>query len=198
MIEALGAAWAVTSWWEVVAMGLGVAYIALAARESVWCWVAGFLSTAIYVRLFWDASLLMESSLQVFYLVMSVVGFWRWKTGGEAGEERPIVRWSPQQHALALTTIGIATVASGYLLSRTTAAALPYADSFTTWAGVVTTVMVAQKVLGNWVYWLVINTVGIYLYATRGLFLTVLLYGIYQVMSVVGLLEWSRRYREQP
>lgn len=196
-MEALASAWLATSWWEVVAMTLGVAYIGLAARENAWCWVAGFFSTLIYVGLFWDASLLMESALQVFYLVMSVIGFWRWRTGGDEGADQPIVRWSARQHALALSLIGLATVVSGTVLARTTGAALPYADSFTTWGGVVTTVMVAQKVLGNWVYWLVLNTVGIYLYATRGLLLTVVLYAVYQVMSVVGLAEWIRRFREQ-
>ncbi|MCA9569418.1 MAG: nicotinamide mononucleotide transporter [Myxococcales bacterium] len=195
-MDALAAAWAATSSWEVVAMGLGVAYIALATRESAWCWVAGFASTAIYVRLFWDASLLMESALQVFYLVMSVVGFWRWRAGGEDGQA-PIVRWSPRQHGLALGAIAVATVLSGFVLSRTTSAALPYADSFTTWASVVTTVMVAQKVLGNWVYWIVINIVGIYLYATRGLVLTCALYAVYEVMAVVGLVQWTRSYRKQ-
>ncbi len=195
-MDALLTAWASTSWWEVIAMALGVAYVALATREHPGCWIAGFLSTAIYVYLFWDAHLIMESALQVFYLVVSVVGYWRWRSGTEE-RPAPIVRWGPKQHAVALLLIALATVASGWALHRNTAAALPYADSFTTWASVVTTVMVANKVLENWLYWMVINTVGIYLYASRGLLLTTVLYAIYQVMSVVGWLSWWRAYREQ-
>lgn len=192
-MDALATAWAATSSTEVVAMLLGVAYITLAARENAWCWVAGFGSTALYVWLFWDASLVMESALQVFYLVMSVIGFWRWRHGDDGGES-PIIRWTAGQHVAAWSLIGALTLLSGRLLTNTDAA-LPYLDSFTTWASVITTLMVAQKVLGNWLYWIVINIAGIYLYYTRGLVLTCALYGIYEVMAVVGYFEWRRRFQ---
>lgn len=188
MSEALASLWGL----EGIAVVLGITYVVLAARENPLCWVAGFGSTALYVRLFWDASLLMESALQVFYLVISVVGLIGWST-----TNRPIQRWTARQHALALGTIAVLTIGSGVVLSRTTEAALPYADSFTTWASVITTLMVAQKVLGNWPYWLVINVVGIGLYWSRGLHVTALLYAVYQVVAVFGWWEWTRRYRAQ-
>lgn len=188
MTEALASLWGL----EGIAVVLGILYVVLAARENPLCWLAGFGSTALYVQLFWDASLLMESALQVFYLVVSIVGLVGWST-----TERPIVRWTPRQHALAFALIAVLTLVSGAMLSRTTDAALPYADSFTTWASVVTTVMVAQKVLGNWPYWLVINVVGIGLYWSRGLHVTAGLYVVYQVVAVFGWWEWTRRYNAQ-
>jgi nicotinamide mononucleotide transporter len=183
--DALATLWGL----EGIAVALGIAYVVLAARENALCWVAGFGSTALYVRLFWDASLVMESALQVFYLVVSVVGLVGWQA-----TDRPIQRWSWPRHAIAWTVIAVLTILSGTLLTDTDAA-LPYADSFTTWASVVTTLMVTQKVLSNWLYWLVINVVGIYLYWSRGLYVTAGLYVVYEIVAVFGWFEWRRRYR---
>ena len=86
---------------------------------------------------------------------------------------------------------------TGYGLEKNTSAALPYLDSFTTWGAVVTTYMVAQKVLENWAYWLVIDTIAIYLYVDRELYLLALQMVIYIVMITMGWLMWTREYRQQ-
>ena len=68
--------------WEAAAVVLGVAYLLLAMRESLWCWYAAFASTGIFLVLFWNVNLLMESALQVYYLAMAVYGWWQWRRGG--------------------------------------------------------------------------------------------------------------------
>ena len=184
------------SFWEALAVVLGVAYLLLAMRESLWCWYAGFVSTAIFLVLFWEVSLLMESALQLYYLAMSVYGWWHWRKG-LTGEPLPISRWSGTGHALAISAVAIATLASGALLSRYSHAALPYLDSFTTWGSILTTWMVARKLLENWLYWLVIDSASIYLYLDRGLYLTALLFALYLVIAVFGYIQWLRHYRRQ-
>lgn len=182
--------------WEALAVVLGVAYLLLAMRESLWCWYAGFASTAIFLVLFWQVNLLMESALQVYYLAMAVYGWWHWRQG-KAGATLPISRWQLQQHGLAIAGIVLAAWLSGYLLSRYTAAALPYLDSFTTWGSILTTWMVARKLLENWLYWLVIDSASIYLYLDRGLHLTALLFALYLVIAIFGYLQWRRHYQRQ-
>jgi nicotinamide mononucleotide transporter len=93
--------------------------------------------------------------------------------------------------------IVLISLATGYGLEKNTSAALPYLDSFTTWGAVITTYMVAQKVLENWLYWLVIDTVAIYLYIDRELYLTALLMAVYVVLAMLGWLMWLKEYREQ-
>ena len=66
-------------------------------------------------------------------------------------------------------------------------AALPFADAFTTWAGVLTTFLVVWKVLENWVYWFVIDSISIFLYIDRGLYLTALLFAAYVVIVAFSL-----------
>lgn len=185
--------------WEVVGVVLGFAYLALIMRQNILGWYAAFGSTAIFSWLFWDVSLVMESGLNVYYLIMAVYGWWVWKgnSSGNAEAVMPIQRWSIQRHALVIAGVILLSLLTGYSLEKNTTAALPYLDSFTTWGAVITTYMVAQKVLENWLYWLVINTVAIYLYVDRELYLIAFQMLVYLVMVCVGWFIWHKEYKQQ-
>ena len=197
--QSVAAAAQAMSIWEVVGVILGFAYLALIMRQNILGWYAAFGSTAIFSWLFWDASLVMESGLNVYYLIMAVYGWWVWK-GNEAEQAKvikPIQRWSLERHILVVSGVVILSLATGYSLEKNTSAALPYLDSFTTWGAVVTTYMVAQKVLENWLYWLVIDTVAIYLFIDRELYLVALQMVVYIVMIVIGWSIWKKEYQQQ-
>ena len=191
------------SLWELAGVVLAIGYLLLAVRENVWCWYFAFVSTAIYTVLFWDVSLLMESALNMYYMAMAVFGWYRWTRGGagQGGGENakhhqlPIRSMSTRQHGLVIAAIAVLSVVSGYLLSRYSVAAWPYVDSFTTWASVITTYLVAQKYLQNWLYWVVIDTVSIPLYIDRGLNLTALLFVAYVIIAVAGYISWRNHFR---
>ena len=71
----------------------------------------------------------------------------------------------------------------------------PILDSFTTWGSIVTTWMVARKILENWLYWLVIDSASIYLYLDRELYLTAALFAVYLVIVIFGYFQWLQHYR---
>ena len=179
---------------ETLAVALGLSYLLLAMRENSLCWYCAFFSTAIYVYIFGDVSLYMESVLNVYYMGMAVYGWLQWQKGGANHSGVEIVRWTAKHHIICILVILIASVISGYLLSVNTDARLPYLDSFTTWASVLTTVMVARKVLENWLYWIVINSVSIYLYIDRDLDQTAAMFTLYLVLSVLGYVAWKKNY----
>ncbi|MDE2806922.1 MAG: nicotinamide riboside transporter PnuC [Gemmatimonadota bacterium] len=183
-----------TSWWEVPAVVLAILYLVLAARENIWCWGAAFVSTAIYIYVFFDVNLFLESALQIYYLAMAVYGWYQWRQPTEQSATLPISTWSLKKHVVVIAVTGAIVVTSGYLLSKNTEAALPYVDAFTTWYAVVTTYMVTKKILENWVYWFVIDSVSVYLYYSRGLYLTALLFIAYLVIIVFGYLKWKKEY----
>jgi nicotinamide mononucleotide transporter len=176
---------------------LALAYLLLAMKEKISCWYAAFVSTAIYLFLFWDVSLLMESALQVFYLFMAVYGWRQWRNHRNKQQDLQIHRWSLQTHLLVFAGVGVLTLVFGFLLQSTTNAALPYLDSFTTWGAVVTTYMVTRKVLENWVYWIVVDGASIYLYLDRELYLTALLFVLYVIIVIVGFFQWLAIYRRE-
>ena len=182
---------------ETLAVALGIAYLVLAMRESSLCWYCAFLSTTLYVWIFGDVSLYMESALNVYYMGMAIYGWQQWQQGGAHGEGLDIVRWTTKQHGFAVIGVILAALVSGYFLTVSTDAKLPYLDSFTTWGSILTTVMVARKVLENWLYWIVINSVSIYLYLDRGLEQTAAMFVLYLVLATIGYYAWKKKYVAQ-
>lgn len=183
---------------ELVAVILAVAYLVLAIRQNIWCWLCAGISTAIYIWLFVDARLYMESVLNGFYFIMAIYGWYVWTSGRTEGHERPVVLWPLRTHALAILAIVVISVGNGFLLSQNTDAAFPYIDSLTTWSAVWATFLVARKVLENWWYWLVIDITSVFIYWARDLQLTSLLFFMYVIMIPFGLVSWRRSLREQP
>ncbi|GJM12646.1 MAG: nicotinamide mononucleotide transporter [Pseudohongiella sp.] len=182
---------------ELTAVVFAVLYLLLAVKENILCWAAAIVSTSIYLFIFWDVKLYMESGLQIYYLGMAAYGWTQWNNAKEGAGSLPVSVWNLKQHALALSAIALLTFASGYLLNSGTDAQLPFVDSFTTWASVVTTFMVARKVLENWIYWLVIDSISIFLYLDRELYFTALLFAVYIVIIFFGWFSWLKSYRQQ-
>ena len=178
--------------WEIAAVVLALVYLVLAIRESIACWFAAILSTSIYIVLMYQAGLYMESALQVFYIAMAVYGWYCWKHGEGPVNKLPVSSWPLNRHGTPVVLILLFTLASGYTLSHYSSAAMPYIDSFTTWGAIVTTWMVARKIIQNWHYWFIIDSVSVYLYVSRGLWLTALLFVIYLVLIVIGYRQWRK------
>jgi nicotinamide mononucleotide transporter len=181
---------------EATAVVFAILYLLLAIRESIWCWYCAGISTIIYVVLFADARLYMESLLNVFYFAMAIYGWWVWRRGHTPDGDLDVVSWPARLHAAAVAIILALVLATGSLLSRYTDAAYPFIDSATTYAAVWATFLVARKVLENWWYWLLIDAVSVVIYWSRGLELTSLLFVLYVVMIPFGLVSWGRSYRQ--
>lgn len=182
---------------EAIAVLLGIAYLILAMRENILCWYAAFASTAIFLWVFWDVSLYMESALQVFYLVMAVYGWYQWRGGNKSDETLAISTWSLTTHIIVIASIVALSLLTGWLLQTYTDARLPFMDSLTTWGAIITTYMVAKKVLENWIYWFFIDGLSIYLYLDRELFFTAVLFAAYVVIVIFGYFAWQRSLRQQ-
>lgn len=186
-----------TSPWEAIGAAFGLAYLLLAVRRNLLCWLCAFMSTAIYLVLFARAALYMQSLLQVFYLVMAVYGFIDWRKGKTASGDVLIRTWTLRQHLLAVGLVVAAAVINGWLLARGTDAAAPYIDSLVTWGSVVTTWMVARRVIENWLYWIVVDAIAAWLYFSQGLLVTTLLFVIYLGIVVRGYFAWRRELSVQ-
>lgn len=182
---------------EVIAVVGAVAYLFFAIRQNILCWFFALLSTAIYIGLFIDAKLYMESVLNVFYFAMALYGWYFWYTGGGRESSLPVTKWRAPLHAAAIAGILLVSLLFGSLLDRYTDAAYPYIDSMTTFAAIWATFLVARKVLENWWYWLVIDTVSIFLYWARDLQLTSLLFVAYVAMIPFGMVAWTRSFNSQ-
>jgi nicotinamide mononucleotide transporter len=182
---------------EVVAVIAAIAYLLLAIRQNILCWFFALVSTAIYVALFIDAKLYMESLLNGFYFVMALYGWYFWRAGGDRNSSVPVIRWPLSVHAAAVAVIAVVSLVCGALLDNYSDAAYPYVDSLTTFSAIWATFLVARKVLENWWYWLMIDAVSVVLYWARDLQLTSLLFVAYVALIPFGLIAWTRAYNAQ-
>jgi nicotinamide mononucleotide transporter len=181
--------------WEAVAMILAITYLLLAIKQSLWCWVAAFFSTLIYSIIFFDVSLLMDSALNVYYIVMAVYGWYSWKYAGKLQEEElKVTSYGLNKNIQIISILTIISLILGYIMANYTSADFAYVDSFTTVFAVFTTYMLAKKVLENWIYWIVIDTISIYIYIQKGLNLTAVLFAIYTILAFIAYKNWKEEY----
>ena len=184
---------------EAASVLLAILYLVLAIRESLWCWPAAFLSSALAIPVVLGARLYSEVALNVYYAAVAVYGWYQWHYGGRkyGVDELPIGTWPLQMHALAIGGILALSAIVGWLMTRYSQAAFPYLDAFLTVSSVVTTYMVARKLLENWLYWIVVDGLWTYVYWQRELYLFVGLFALYLVLAVIGLVRWHRDWRAQ-
>jgi len=176
-------------------MLLAIAYLLLAIKQNLWCWIAAFFSTLIYSIIFFDVSLLMDSALNVYYLIMAVYGWYIWKYGGKLKkEELEVSSYGLNKNIKIIALLSLVSVVLGFVMANYTSADFAYVDSFTTVFAVFSTYMLAQKILENWIYWIVIDFISIYIYIQKGLNLTAVLFAIYTVLAFVAYKKWKEEY----
>lgn len=184
-----------TSWLEWAAVLSGILYVVLITFKNILAWIMAFLSSGIYVYLCYTSQYYLETGLQLFYVAMAIYG---WVSWNNVPEKSPFINhWSIKYHLLNITLSGMAVLILGYIFQNYTDQELPYLDAFTTVFSIVATFMVAKRVLENWIYWIIIDIVSVQLYAYKGFNLTVLLYLIFVIISIIGFLRWRKMYKLQ-
>jgi nicotinamide mononucleotide transporter len=183
---------AMTSPWELVAAVLALIYLLLAVRKNLWCWLAALISSGIYVVLMFDARLYMQVPLNVFYVGMAVYGYREWRRGRDATGEVVATRWNLKRHAMVAAAVVVVSGINGWLLVLYSDAASPFLDSIVTWGSVVTTWMVARRIIENWLYWIIVDGIAAFLYFQQGLIPTGVLYVIYIGIVIHGYRVWAQ------
>ena len=179
---------------EIIAVISAILYLLLAAREDVKCWYAVIISSSLYFYIMYDAGLIMEAYLQIFYIAIALYGWLKWTKSIQINSNNRIRTWSNMKHFITITSVVILAVITGFILKKYTNAALPFLDAFTSWGAIITTYMVAQKILENWIYWFVIDSISIYIFLSRELYLTALLFFIYLIIICFGYASWRKKY----
>jgi nicotinamide mononucleotide transporter len=178
---------------ELWANGVTTLSIALAARNSVHTWWTGIVGGVLFGWMCWQAQLYADVSLQGFFLLTSVLGWWRW----QRGEATPGAVQSTPLRTLAWMGGLALAVAVGYgaLLHHFTQAFMPYLDAMVMSLSVVAQCLLMQRRLATWPAWLLVNTLSVPLFWQRGLYLTAGLYALYWLNAWHGWWHWHRQAR---
>lgn len=193
-LEALSYGISITSWIEWLAVSTLLLYVIFAAKRMIICWFFAFISSCLYIYICFDFQLYIEAVLQVFYAVMAIVGWWFWNS---ESEEIKIKKWSITQHSINIVASSLLMLILGFIFDKYTDQASPYLDAFTTCFSLTATYMVTQKILGNWIYWIVIDIVAVVLYSSRNLQLSAVLYAVFTMLAVAGFASWYKQWKRQ-
>lgn len=179
---------------ELVAAALGVMNIVLVVRRSVWNFPFGLAMVSLYAWIFVqpDVRLYSDALLQGFFFAVQLYGWWNWSRAAARDGEVTVrtLRWAARMWGIG--AVVAATGLWGTLMARHTAAALPYWDAFIAMASVAAQILMARRFVENWALWVAIDVVAIWVYATKELPLTALLYLLFLLMSVWGWIDWRR------
>ena len=183
------------NWFEIVAAILAIAYLILAMLQDIRCWVAWIISSLMYFFVMYSANLYMEALLQIFYIFIGLYGLYQWRFKADKKDTLKITTWSVKNHLIVIGALFFLTFLSGYVLMIYTAAASPFIDAFTTWGAIAASYLVAKKILENWFYWFVIDFVSVFLFISRELYPTALLFIVYLVLVVIGYSAWRKSWQ---
>ena len=176
---------------EITAVIFGIIYVVLAAKSKISCWIYGIIGSLLSIYLFAVyAQLYAEAILYTFYVF---AGFYGWFTWKKTSNKNEVTVHKMSKHLLI---IGAGTACSLLLYysinSFFPTAQRPLIDSFTTIFSFIATYLTAKKWIENWIYWIVIDAVTVYLYFSRDLSIYALLMLTYSIIAVFGYLAWKK------
>jgi nicotinamide mononucleotide transporter len=172
---------------ELFAALTGLLYLGLITIKQRPGWIFGCISSLIYMILCFQQNLFLQSGLQVIYLFLGVYGYFSWNKVASS----VILGLSSKQHVIILTAGCLISLITGTMMSKTNQQ-LPYLDALITIFSIIATFLTTKSILENWIYWIVINILAIYLFVTQEMHLTALLFLINTIGSVYGYLNWRK------
>jgi nicotinamide mononucleotide transporter len=176
---------------EVTANAVMTLSILLAGRNSVHTWWTGIVGCALFGVLFTRTQLYADAALQGFFMVTSAIGWRQWASGNH-GAELTVGRTHGRELAWAIPLGLAATLAYAAMLHRLTDAYAPLVDSAVLVFSVLAQCLLMRRKIETWPFWLVVNSIAMPLYLSRGLHLTAFLYGCYWLNAIAAWRHWSR------
>ncbi|SDH18207.1 MULTISPECIES: nicotinamide riboside transporter PnuC [unclassified Duganella] len=183
-----------TSPLEIAANAVMAISIVLAGRNSIHSWWLGIAGCALFAALFYSVNLYADVALQIFFIVSCVIGWLQWRRGA-GGAPLPIT--SVRARTLAwMSAVGLAATAGyGLMLQAYTNAYAPFIDSAVLMFSVIAQLLLMGRRIDTWPFWLLVNTISVPLYASRGLVLTAVLYAGYWINALASWFFWRRKMR---
>jgi nicotinamide mononucleotide transporter len=194
--------WIANNYIEIFGAATGILYVFLEIRQTIWLWPVGIITSAVYIWVFFTGKLYADMSLQGYYLLISMLGWYWWAKGsglreeerrGEGGRNELQVSRLKLKTGVVLAIVFVLLFAfMFFVLTRLTDSPVPVRDAFITSLSIIATWMLARKIYEHWFLWIVVNATATMLFLTRGLYPTGVLYIVYGVMSFAGLKAWRK------
>lgn len=190
--------WLLVNKTELLGAILGLVYIVFSIRQNILTWPTGLLTSVLYVAVFYKSGFYADMGLQVYYVAISIYGWYFWLKGGKQQKNEPlqvqttsIKLWLKLAAAFFLIYAIIL-----FILLNFTDSTVPYMDTLTTALSVVATWMLARKLIEHWLIWIVVDLISLGLYVYKSLWPTVILFVVYTIMAFIGYFEWKKDVKQ--
>ncbi|OUD36035.1 nicotinamide riboside transporter PnuC [Flavobacterium sp. FPG59] len=180
---------------EIFGAVFGFLAVYFTIKQNIICWYFGLIQVILYCFVFYTAKLYSDMILHVIYIFLQVFGWYNWKYGGSNKSELRVTLLTNAIFWIGLTVL--ASVLLGYTMQTKTDASYPYEDAFIMVASLVAQYLMIKKVVASWIFWIVVDLVGITIYSYKGLYFTAVLYVLFLIMAIMGYWEWKKAYNEQ-
>lgn len=185
--------WLVANYVEVTGTILGLLYIVLSIKQNIFTWPVGLLTSALYVYVFFITKFYADMALQIYYVLVSLYGWYHWLKGTSGEKEQLPVTQTPRKLWLPISAASlIFFFFIVFVLKNYTDSPVPVGDSLTTALSLVATWMLARKYIEHWIIWVFVDFLSAVLYAFKNLWPTVILFVVYTIMAVVGYYSWKK------
>ncbi|MNI73189.1 Nicotinamide riboside transporter PnuC [compost metagenome] len=147
--------------------------------------------------MFYEVRLYADMTLQVFFFVLSLYGWYIWLTKRGNAAVRPTKRVTRSQIISLMIVLVAVTGGWGYLLSEFTDASIPYADALIATLSLIAQYLLSSKVLENWLIWIVVDVLSIGMYMYKELYTLAFLYLIFLGIATAGWLGWKKEHEQK-
>lgn len=188
-----------TTWIEAIAVISGIVSVWYSRKENILVFPTGLLNTTIYIYLSLKGHLLGEASVNLYYTIMSLYGWYLWTRKNQTNQELILqitnsnIKERIQQFlffAGVYTTIYFALV---YLKQSFAPEAIPWADALASASAYTAMWLMAKKKVESWFWWVVTNIASIPLYFIKGYTFTSVQFIVLLILAIAGWIEWSRK-----
>ena len=184
---------------EILGTLVGLIYLWLEYRASIYLWIASVVMPAIYIFVYYDAGLYADFGINIYYLGAAVYGWLVWKYGHKPAEQKelPITKMPKRSWLKALVVFIVAQILIAWILINFTDSDVPWWDAFTTALSIIGMWMLARKVIEQWWVWLAVDLASAWLFAYKDLYFTATLYLLYAVIAIFGYKKWKKLMQEE-
>ena len=190
--------WLENNFWELFGTLAALIYLYFSIKQKIWLWPWGIITSLVYIFVFFKAKFYADMGLNVYYVAISIYGWYHWKRGStNTQNELPVAKTPRKRYIPIMLSSLLIYFVIYYILRNYTDSPVPVGDSFTTAFSIVATWMLARKYIEQWIFWVVIDLVSMALYIYKDLWITSGLFFIYSLLAVYGYFEWNNNLKTE-
>ena len=187
-----------TSALEFIAVLAGIASVWFSKKEQVLVYPVGLINTTIFIYINFEGHLLGEASVNIYYTVMSIYGWWLWTRKNDQQQTVLQIQFSTQKELLQqllffATFYAVLYTALYYAKASFAKEAIPWADALSSAAAYTGMWLMAKKKVESWYYWIATNIFSIPLYFVKGYVFTSVQFAVLLALAVAGLIAWRKK-----